>query len=92
MGWNELRGLARQLLDQAQSVRVAYPRQAELAAVALTDPTKSAQSFGHRLDELRWFDLIAFHATIRGVKQRDVDASCELPRQIRVIEAEYGLA
>jgi hypothetical protein len=92
MGRNELRKMAGGLIAQARAVRAAYPRETELEAIALSDPTRSAQSFGNRTDELRWYDLIAFHATILSVKQRDIDAFCELPRQIPVIEAEYGLA
>jgi hypothetical protein len=92
MYWEELRVMARRQVREARAVLAAYPHEEGLGAVLLTDPGRSAQSFSSRFDELSWFDLIIFHRTIRLARNRDVDAFCELPRQLRTIEREFNLA
>lgn len=92
MQWSELQEMARGQVEQARAVLAAYPRDVELAAVTLSDPARSAQSFGSCADRLSWLDLIIFHYSIREARNHNPDAFYELPRQLRVIEQEFGLA
>ena len=88
MGPKEIRVLATTLRSEAKSVLFAN-RGEDLKKIPLTDPTRSAQSFRIRYDELSWIDLIIFHITTRKAKEGDIDAICELPRQLRIVEREY---